>query len=385
MLRFTFILIAAVNLFAADKFVSSNVCKKCHPIIYKEYSTSMHKKASIYNDAVHKAVWDKHPKNAKKKYVCASCHTPTDTKIIESLKNGKSAMPEKNSIQKEEPIGCSYCHRIKSIEIKTKANLNILNEKPKLYYALKNGKNEKRIVKFHSESSFLGFNKNTAGSPFHNIDYSNKNFSNGKMCLGCHDHKRNGKGFSVCTMEIKTSKKDTNNCIKCHMPQVEGSYSTITKSKTHAYHGFAGLHNRPDMLKKYIIIKTDIKNGKLSVSLKNRSNHKLFAHPLRLAQLHTEIKRNGKTIYLKPINFFTILGKNGKPAMPWSANSILKQNTIKAYEEKLFDMNFTIQKGDEVHITLGYYIVNPKAAKKLGINQKEKTKFHTLVSKTFFF
>jgi len=71
--------------------------------------------------------------------------------------------------------------------------------------------------------------------------------------------------------------------------------------------------------------------------------------------------------------------------MPWSANSILKQNTIKAYEEKLFDMNFTIQKGDEVHITLGYYIVNPKAAKKLGINQKEKTKFHTLVSKTFFF
>ncbi|BDY12648.1 multiheme c-type cytochrome [Hydrogenimonas cancrithermarum] len=385
MLRLTFLLIAALDLFATQGFVSSNVCKKCHPIISKEYSASMHKNASIHNDPVHRAVWEKHPLKKSGKYVCASCHTPTDTKIMQALKSKKSALPEENAIQKNEPIGCAYCHRIKDIEIHAKANLNILNETPKFYYASKEGKSEKRVVKFHEESSFFGLSKKTAGSPFHTIDYGNENFSDGKMCLGCHDHKRNDKGFAICSMDIESSEKSTNNCISCHMPQVEGSYSTIAKSKTHAYHGFTGLHNRPDMLKSYITLKATAKEGKLSVTLKNGADHKLFAHPLRLAQLRIEIGRDGKTIRLEPVNFFTILGHNGKPAMPWSADSILKQNVIKAHEEKRIDMAFTPRKGDEVRVTLGYYIVNPKAAGKLGITQKDFTTFRTLVSKIFFF
>ena len=43
----------------------SKVCQKCHPIIYDEYYDSSHRKASVCNNPIHKAYWDKHPKDEK--------------------------------------------------------------------------------------------------------------------------------------------------------------------------------------------------------------------------------------------------------------------------------------------------------------------------------
>ncbi|MDQ7062359.1 MAG: hypothetical protein Q9M43_15070 [Sulfurimonas sp.] len=42
-------------------------CKKCHPTIYKEHQGAMHNNSTIFKDPIHKAVWDKHPANLKKK------------------------------------------------------------------------------------------------------------------------------------------------------------------------------------------------------------------------------------------------------------------------------------------------------------------------------
>jgi hypothetical protein len=64
--------------------LDNTTCQKCHPKIYKEYQTSAHKNASIYNDPIHKAIWDLHPAKKKENYKCAKCHTPSDKQLVAS-------------------------------------------------------------------------------------------------------------------------------------------------------------------------------------------------------------------------------------------------------------------------------------------------------------
>jgi mono/diheme cytochrome c family protein len=370
----------------AGQFVPSKVCSKCHPLIYKEYMGSMHRNASVLNDPVHKAVWAKPPLKAKEKYHCAVCHTPTDTRLIEAFKKGDPALPSENNIQKNEPIGCATCHRIRSIRTHAQQNQNIYNEKPKYYYASKAGKTVDETVKFHEESSFFGLSKTTKGSPFHTIDYSNKLFANGYTCLGCHDHKRNKHGFAICDIRRKdAAPSQKQNCITCHMPQVKVSLSTITETKTHAFHGFAGVTHHPQMLARYIQLHAANRDGHLFVTVKNEADHALFSHPLRLGQLRVSLERGNRTDTRKPVNFFSMLGHNGKPAMPWTATEMLKQNSLGARSERTFDFGPAPKKGDLVTVTLGYYIVNPKAAEKLGIDEPSLTEFKVLRSQTFRF
>ena len=85
----------------------------------------MHKKSSIYNDPVHKAIWDKHPLKAKEKYTCAKCHTPSDKKLLANLENGDSALPRENDEMQEEGISCVSCHTIESIEEHHRSNNNL--------------------------------------------------------------------------------------------------------------------------------------------------------------------------------------------------------------------------------------------------------------------
>jgi hypothetical protein len=104
---------------------------------------------------------------------------------------------------------------------------------------------------------------------------------------------------------------------------------------------------------------------------------------MRLGQLRVTLKHNGKVKTLKSINFNRVIGKDGKPTMPWQANSVLKDSTIKAYESMSKNFNIKLQKGDEVEAIFGYYIVNPKIAKKLKITDKEATKFRVLKRVSF--
>jgi DNA-directed RNA polymerase subunit RPC12/RpoP len=99
--------------------LENTTCKKCHPTIFAEYQNSIHSKSSIFKDAVHKAVWDKHPAKPKNNYKCAKCHTPSDHDLI----SGKSKLAD-NEIQQNEPISCQACHTIESVEKHTKANKN---------------------------------------------------------------------------------------------------------------------------------------------------------------------------------------------------------------------------------------------------------------------
>jgi len=355
-------LLLSSQLFANDL----NTCQSCHPVIYQEFQQSFHKKSSIKEDKVHKAVWDKHPAKAKGNYKCAKCHTPKES--TEKTHSG---------------VTCISCHTITSIENHPKSNKNIYETKDKTLYSAQKGMEDQKIV-YEEKSSWFGLVKETKGSPYHDIDYRNQNFYTGEVCMGCHSHKENGKGFNVCKTDKKGAQNKKQNCITCHMPKVTGSATSIRESKTHAFHGFAGVHNAPKMLAQYIDLSYHKIDNGFEITIHNKAPHNLLTHPLRVVQLKTTLTRQGKVEQLKTHTFVKIIGTNNKPSMPWLATQVVKDTMIKGEEKRQVPFEVALQKGDEIETTLGYYIVNPKAAPKLGLeDQKSLTSFTPLKSSYF--
>jgi len=353
------LLLAATSQTYAE--LENTTCKSCHPVIFEEYQKSIHSKSSIYKDIVHKAVWDMHPAKAKGKYKCAKCHTPSDHDVM----SGKNKLSN-NAIQSTEPISCQQCHKIESVEKHAKSNKNILTSKKKYFFSADPIKKGSKVV-FKEESSFFGMFTKKTGSPYHDIDYSNESYYNGDSCMGCHSHKQNSKGFEVCNLEVKQGdSKDS--CISCHLPQVQGSLANQKESATHAFHGQSIHNSTPALLSKYIKLSLDKSNNGFNINIKNEATHTLFPQPLRLNQLRVSIERDGKVIELKTESFARVIGTDGKPSMPWMADAIICD---------------TIKEGDTVIVKFGYYIVNPKAAKKLKITDKSVTEFIVLTKKRF--
>ncbi len=380
-------LILMSGLYAIEHFQDSKTCKGCHPTIYAEYYGSAHRKSSIYEDAAHKGIWDKHPAKKKGKYGCARCHTPTDTRVLEALKNGTDSTPHKDEVQTQEAISCIYCHSIKSITAHTERfNSNIIkkqnNKRPLLFSVDKNNQSKKVIYK--EKTSFFGMFKSTTGSPYHDIDYTNKNYYNGQMCMGCHSHFKNAYDVDICNTDKAGISTKNNNCISCHMPKVKGSATTIKITKKHAFHGFAGSRNHTNMVAKYFTITFKKTIHGFELILHNKAPHKLFIQTLRLAKLNVRITSNGKTKQLQSHTFVRTIGRMGKEVMPWLAMDVLSDNMIKANETRVIKYNTSLQKGDVIEAIFGYYLVKPNMHKALELQpNSEPTKFHILKNKLF--
>jgi hypothetical protein len=379
------IIIAAVTDVAAVTLLEpSQTCKTCHPIIYDEYVDSAHRNASTFNDKVHKAVWDKHPLKSKQKYSCAKCHTPTDTALMEALEANESALPQNNQAQTHEAITCAYCHRIESVREHAQSNANILTGKEKSFFSARQGEEETKKVAYRVESSYLGLVTKKSGSPFHSIDFSNKNFYDGKLCMGCHSHKQNAHQLEICAMEITQEKGDKENCITCHMPLIQGSFTTAVDSKTHRYHGFTGTVHKPKMLSQYVSMSlTQCSNG-FDIIIKNGANHQLLLHPLRAGELRVVIGRNGKLMPLEPVRFMRVIGKDAKPSAPWVADTVLEDTQIKAKVARSVHFDVPLHGGDVVDVQLGHYQVAPEAAVRLGLDDQDRAAKFTLFKKEHF-
>jgi hypothetical protein len=358
----------------ADQSTKNQICQACHPKIYKEYQSSLHAKSSIYTNEVLKKIWEKHPLAKTNDFKCAKCHTPSDKKLV----NGESKLA-KNDIQLHEPISCQYCHKIESIEKHKNSNKNIQSTKEDLIFARDiDRKGEKQ--KFKVQSSLTKME----GSPYHDIDYSNENFYNGNVCMGCHSHNQNKKGFLVCDFEVKKGDSEfKETCISCHMPQIAGSFVNHKDTKTHAFHGATALISKPFMLSKFVKLMLEKSEKGFVVTIENRSNHTLVHHPLRLAKLKLSIERDGGIIELKDKVFVKIIGTNGKPSVPWLADEIIKDSTIKAFEKRKVVYDTKIKSGDKVIVRFGYHIINPKIAQNLQLQDKKLAKFVTLTKKNF--
>ncbi len=353
----------------------SKICQKCHPLIYDEYTKSSHKNASVYNNPIHKAMWDKHPKN-EKGYTCAKCHTPSD---IKALQSGKLT---KNSTQVEEAISCIYCHNIKMIEEGDESNTNVMSGKYREFYTAEKGKKGK--AEFKTVTSWFGLVKESRSSPFHKIDYSNENYYNGNVCMGCHSHTNNEHSFDITMLDAAISENDENTCITCHMPQVPGTKVTLLNTKTHAYHGIAGIYHNTKSMGNFIEFKVNKNTNGFGVKVVNKSNHALFGQVYRQGILKVEIIRDGKSIELKPFIFERILAKDGKEVMPWDADTTLKDTLIYAKRDIIF--NQALKKGDTLKLVLGVKRISESGMKKLGLKDtKDISTFKILKIQKFNF
>lgn len=361
----TFIYILALSsLVFANSDTAS--CQKCHPIISEEFESSMHRKSSIYDDKVHKAIWDLHPAKAKGDYNCAKCHTP-------------GATSEK---EQHDGITCISCHTIKDVEKHSKSNKNIYTNEKKTFYSAEAGRENEKVV-YKTTTSWWG-NKTTIGSAYHDIDYTNEAYYTGEMCMGCHSHKKNTHKFDVCTTDEAGAKNKKENCITCHMPQVDGTATTVRLSKQHAYHGFAGARVNPKMLSEHVGFEFEKSATGFNVAVHNKAPHNLMTHPLRVVQLKATLIRDNKHSALKTTTFVKTIGHEGKPAMPWVATEVVKDTMIKANEKRMVNFDETLQSGDKVEVVLGYFVVNPKVLKKLNLQDDEElSKFTILKSKYF--
>ena len=369
----------------ANDYIKSNTCKACHPTIYGEFYNSSHRKSSIHEDPIHKAVWDLHPNKIDNKYTCAKCHTPTDLKLLTNLKENKKALPLKNEVQTQEAISCVYCHSIKSIEEHSKVNDNKLTSENKVFYSANEENKKLKDKKFKNETSMFGMMNKKSGSPFHHIDYSNEDYYTGKMCMGCHNKLQNNNSFNLCEVDMKAvDANEEKNCISCHMPKVDGSATSIKITKTHRFHGFSSSSNNQDLLAKYIKIDFKQNTNNFEVSIKNEASHNLFLQPLRAAVLKVSILKDNKIIKKEKRSFVRIIGKDGKPTMPWLANSEVKNTMIKANEKRVLKFDYKLDSTNTVEVVFGYYKVNPKMLKKLKLeNHKESTKFNILKSEFY--
>ena len=354
--------------------LENTTCKVCHPKIYAEYQRSIHAHSSIYKDSLHKAIWDRHPDKQKGHYRCAKCHTPSDHALL----SGKSGLTD-NPVQQTEPISCQTCHQIESIETHARANTNIFTDKKKYFFAANSKKKGEKII-FKEEKRFFGLFSHTSGSPYHDIDYSNEDYYTGRVCMGCHAHKQNESGFTICDLEVKqTGSKET--CISCHMPQTQGKLANQKQTDTHAFHGISIHNGTPTHLSQTIDLNLTQTAKGFEVSIKNHATHTLFVHPLRLGELCVTIERGDREITPKAKTFRRVIGKAGKPTMPWLADTVLLDSTIKAGETRTVPFDTPLQQGDSLRLVFGYHIADPKIAAALGIKDMEVTEFVPLASK----
>jgi len=345
----------------------SKICQKCHPLIYKEYYNSIHRKSSLANDKIYAAVFKKeHQKNDKNQ--CASCHSP-------SAKTSQT--------RKEEPISCIYCHTIANIDEGDAQNKNILTGKKRDFFSAENSKKHQEKVKYETTSSFFGLIKHSKNSPYHEIEYSNEDYYTGKVCMGCHSHTNNKNGVDMIMLDAYIDKKDKETCISCHMPKVMGSKTTLRDSKVHTFHGMEGLHNNSKSLAKYIDFNINQKSKGFSIEIKNQANHALFGEAYKEGILEVQIIRNNKTIQLKPYIFQRIFTNKSHTSTPFNATEVLKDTLI--YAKKEITYNTKIQKGDKIIITLAYKLISKEKAKHLGIKDQQLTKNKILKVESFQF
>lgn len=369
MKKISLILVFVVFLFANDgvhEFASNQECQACHPKIYDEYQGSMHANSTPDKDPIHKALWDKHPHNKKlSQYSCGKCHSPAADNLDKMLTKGQKAMPDVNNATHQEAVSCAYCHRIQSIQKHMQSNTNIISKDKKSYY---------------------GSGRSSLASPYHKIiSKENKHFANGNVCIGCHSHNVNKSGLNLCSTNVNDELSGAN-CVSCHMPKVKGSFSSIIETGDHSFHGFAGAHYNSDMLSKYVNISVLRNIDNFIVNIDNQSSHAFLLHPMRTAVLKISLTRENKTIELEKEVFVRVIGKDGKPAMPWIADKTLKDTMIQANEKRAVKRDFKLKKGDKVNVVLGWFLVNPKAVEKLGLkDEKAATEFHVFKKQSFEF
>jgi len=251
--------------------MDNHSCAECHEKIYDEFQSSMHSKG-YFNDELHRKVADT---VSKQKYECALCHMPMADNI-KDLIDGK-ARPDKSNKTHTDAISCYFCHTIAYVKKSHKFNINVVskqaaNYKPTLYGRLVNP------------------DDNDKHSSVKNPIYAKK------VCMGCHAFKLNDNNVTI--FRAMDSKQDSQDCIKCHMPELSGGSDKMNKRARdhHASHHFLGIHDK-EFRKKGVDINISTSDNQIKILLTNKMGHPLVIQSARSKYMKISLLHDGKIIW----------------------------------------------------------------------------------------
>jgi len=353
---FLLIISTIVLLFSAD-YLTNKSCQECHPDIYDEYQTSYHAK-TYFNDELHRKVAQK-----VSVYDCGHCHMPAAKNLLD-MDSGKT-MPNPIYKEQKDAISCFYCHQIAYVKKAHKHNINILSKqagdyKPTLYGSLNNPDDSDK----HS----------SVKSPIYDK----------YVCMGCHSHKRNSN--NVLIFKAINGNMDSKECIKCHMPYIDGPVEKMNKRARmrHRSHYFAGIHNS-EMRSKSVKLSVEAKDNKIIVTIENLMSHPLIIHPSRIKYLKIKLIRNRKIVWKnfqndpmedKKGTFVTdFLDEHGRNVtIPAFAKKRGFINNIGPKDKKeLIYIVPELQKNDKIVVEMDLMLVKPECAKLLELEDKSLT------------
>jgi len=351
------------------KYLTNESCKECHEDIYYEYQSSYHSK-TYFNNELHRKVADK---VSTKTYDCAVCHMP-GAQNLKELVNG-DARPSKLYDEQTDAISCFYCHQIGYVKKAHAKNINFLSKKPEGY-----------------KPSMFGSLENADDSDKHEM--LNNPIYKQNVCLGCHSHKRNS--HDVLIFDAMKDNQDSTECIKCHMPYVNGAVEKTNKKGRleHRSHVFEGIHNS-EMIKESVDISVEVKSNMIDVTITNKMPHPLIIQASRLKYLELTIQRGSKIIWKnfkdspmedKQGAFVTeFLDQNDKPvAIPAFAYKRGFVNNLAPKETKVLHYNVPdIVKGDVIKASFYVVLAKPSCSGVLSLKDKLLTQPTLMKSVTY--
>jgi len=339
---------------AYAKYLDNYSCKECHEKIYEEYQSSYHSK-TYFSDELHRKIANKVDKNS---YECAVCHMPMANNL-KDLVDGK-ARPNPNNATHSDGVSCFFCHTIAYVKKSHRYNINLKARqakgyKPSLYGGLNNPDDSDK----HSSLSSPIYNK--------------------VVCMGCHSHKLND--YNTTIFRAMQPKQDSQECIKCHMPQANGGAEKMDKRArgVHLSHKFLGIHDKK-FRKKGIDINISVDKDILEITLHNKMAHPLIVQPARAKYLQISIIRDGKIIWQnyktspkedkKGYFAYSFKQDNHSIIIPATATQRFEHN-LNAKETKVLHYHIPLlQKNDKVEVSL--YVILAKDECSRVINLKDK-------------
>jgi hypothetical protein len=278
---------------------------------------------------------------------------------LQDIINGK-AKPNKKNTTNSDAISCYFCHTIAYVKKAHKFNINTKsrqasNYKPTLYGRLTNPEDSDK----HS---------------------SVKNPIYGKMaCLGCHSHKLNDNNVTI--FKAMDKNQDSLECIKCHMPEVNGGVEKLDKRARghHASHKFLGIRDA-EFRKKGVDINITLSKNNLTVIIKNKMAHPLIIQPARAKYLDIKIKRDDKIIWhnykkspqedKKGYFAYNFKRGNKKIIIPSKATTS-SANNIEAKSTKIVKYKIpSLKKGDKIELKFWVRLAKDDCAKVIDLKDK---------------
>jgi hypothetical protein len=343
-------------------------CARCHEAIVREYSESMHARAHHERDPIYAGVRKLRAKRegAEITKACANCHTPRD------LVDADSSVAKMG-------VTCGSCHAV---------------------HEVKDGARGAAALQFNEGNLLLGPHDVAEGkTPAHATGAAPAHMKDGNhLCNACHKELHTPTGVAMCTtgMEHESIEGDeTKRCVECHMPEEKGPSGSAVARTSHRSHRFLGPHrawyqNDDSILKASVVMSAELAPGKLTVTLKNMSQHAVpTGFPGRMALLNVEGMRTGSSDVAyrsddKPkgaVMRKKYVDENGKPTLaPW-AKELKSDTRLEPNEERqvVFDLPKDIV---EARVQLIFRLLPPPLAKKLKLTSAPESKPKVVLERT---